>query len=136
MSTPRIYLREWRKYRDFTQEQVVDRLIAMEDPDIPRTTASLSRLENGKQPYSQRVLEALAYVYGTEPANLIGVNPFKEGKVYDLLAHMSEPQRERALAMLEAMSAADARMDGAPEPTPAPATKRAAPAKKRTRKSA
>lgn len=42
---------------------------------MPQTGASLSRLENGKQHYSQRVLEALGAVYNTEPWELIGRSP-------------------------------------------------------------
>ena len=75
MSDSRIYLREWRKKKGLTQDQVVARLELHEDPLLPRTNASLSRLENGKQPYSQRVLEALADVYGCEAWELIGRDP-------------------------------------------------------------
>lgn len=53
------YFKEWRKHRGYTQDQVVDRLAELDDPNLPATGASLSRLENGKQPYSQRIVEAL-----------------------------------------------------------------------------
>ena len=69
------YLKQWRKWRNFTQDQVVDRLAALDDPHIPQTSASLSRLENSKQSYTQRSLEALAEVYQCEPGELFGLPP-------------------------------------------------------------
>lgn len=97
------YFKQWRKYRELTQDQVVDRLAMMDDPLIPQTNASLSRLENGKQPYTQRSLEALADVYQCEPDELLGRDPFKEGQVIDLLATLDERQRRQALAVIDAI---------------------------------
>lgn len=97
------YLKEWRKHRHLTQDQVVDRLAAFEDPLMPQTSASLSRLENGKQPYGQRILEALADIYQCEPDHLIGRDPTKEGEVIDLWARLTEQQRRQARAVIEAL---------------------------------
>lgn len=97
------YFKQWRKHRGLTQEQVIDRLAAMDDPLIPQTTASLSRLENGKQPYTQRSLEALAEVYQCEPDQLLGRDPTKEGEVIDLVAQLTERQRRQALAVIDAI---------------------------------
>lgn len=97
------YLKEWRKYRHLTQEQVVDRLAALDDPMIPQTAASLSRLENGKQPYTQRSLEALADIYQCAPGDLLERNPEKAGEVVDLLSSWPMPDRDRAFAVLKAM---------------------------------
>jgi transcriptional regulator with XRE-family HTH domain len=97
------YFKKWRKHRDLTQEQVVDRLAAMDDPLIPQTTASLSRLENGKQTYTQRILEALAEVYQCEPDHLLGRDPTKEGEVIDLWAQLNERQQRQALAVIDAI---------------------------------
>ena len=98
------YLKEWRRKRGFTQEQVVNRLVALDDPNLPSTAASLSRLENGKQPYSERVLEALAFIYSTEPEHLIGRNPFKEGDVFDFVARLDERQRQQVMAFMLAIT--------------------------------
>lgn len=68
------FFKEWRKLRGFTQEQVLAALDQIEG-DMPRTGASLSRLENGKQPYSQEILEALAVVYNATPGKLLDLNP-------------------------------------------------------------
>ena len=40
------YFKEWRKFRQLTQEQVLGRLNALDDPELPGTAASLSRIEN------------------------------------------------------------------------------------------
>lgn len=97
------YLKEWRKHRALTQEQVVDRLSAFDDPLLPSTAASLSRLENGKQPYGQRILEALAEIYQCEPDHLIGRNPEKAGEVIDLWQRLTDSQRIQARAVIEAL---------------------------------
>jgi transcriptional regulator with XRE-family HTH domain len=105
------YFKEWRKERDLTLDQVADRLAVMEDPLIPKTPASLSRLENGKQPYTQRSLEALAFIYGIEPYELIGVNPREADQVQQavgMLNGMDEVAKRRALKLLEALDAAEA----------------------------
>lgn len=46
MEKRRIYFKEWRKHRELTQKQVVDRLSMHDDELLPKTEASLSRLEN------------------------------------------------------------------------------------------
>jgi transcriptional regulator with XRE-family HTH domain len=97
------YFKEWRKYRHLTQDQVVDRLASLDDPLIPQTTASLSRLENGKQLYTQRIVEALAEVYQCEPDHLIGRNPEMAGEVIDLWGRLSEQQRRQAMAVIDAL---------------------------------
>lgn len=112
MAERRIYLREWRLHRGFTQRQVIDRLEAVNDPLIPTTEASLSRIETGKQIYNQRILEALADIYDTEPENLIARNPGKEGELIDFLRPFGERKLKQMLAVLRAM---DDRDDKAPD---------------------
>lgn len=104
MANHKTYLREWRRFRGLTQDQVVDRLAMLDDPHIPGTAASLSRLENGKQPYSQRSLEALAEVYDCEPDQLLGHDPFKEGRVIDFMRHLDSAQQAQAIAILKALA--------------------------------
>jgi transcriptional regulator with XRE-family HTH domain len=97
------YFKEWRKHRHLTQEDVINRLAAFDDPLLPQTGASLSRIENGKQIYTQRTWEALAEVYACEPHELLGRNPTKEGLVIDLLARLSESQARQVRVMIEAL---------------------------------
>jgi transcriptional regulator with XRE-family HTH domain len=104
------YLKEWRKHRDLTQEQVVDRLAAMDDPLIPQTSASLSRLENGKQPYTQRSLEALAEVYQCDPGELFELPPREPvaipadaENVVNIWDTLTKRQQRQALAVIDAI---------------------------------
>ncbi|WP_159108093.1 helix-turn-helix domain-containing protein [Novosphingobium sp. MBES04] len=105
MADKRIYLKQWRKFAHKTQAQVVAALEGMDDPNLPTTEASLSRLENGKQPYSERVLLALAEIYGCEPWELIGRDPTKEGQVIDMVRHLDEIEQARVIAYIEGMRA-------------------------------
>lgn len=98
------YFKEWRKFRQLTQEKVLERLAALEDPELPTTAASLSRIENKKQSIHPRIIGALAEVYDIEEDHLLGRNPFKEGAVIDFFAHMPRPEQDRALAILRAVN--------------------------------
>ncbi len=108
----RTYLKEWRKFRHLTQAQTISRIMELagdmveDDPAlrVPKTEASLSRIENGKQPYTQAVLEVLAEVYQTQPDYLIARNPTKEGKVLSILDKLSPEQYRQAEAVLEALA--------------------------------
>lgn len=63
----RTYFKQWRVHRGLSQEQLADRL----GTSVP----SISRIENGTQPYTQDVLEALAEALGTDPASLLMRDP-------------------------------------------------------------
>jgi len=63
----RTFFKEWRVHRGLSQEQLADRL--------ETSVASISRIENGTQPYTQDVLEALADALNTDPASLLMRNP-------------------------------------------------------------
>jgi transcriptional regulator with XRE-family HTH domain len=109
------YFKEWRKERGFTQERVLELLAEFADPQVPQTGASLSRLENHHQIYTQRSLEALAKVYGIEPGEMFILPPAKDeepepepapaddGEVVDLLKVLTGRQRRLALRLLETL---------------------------------
>jgi transcriptional regulator with XRE-family HTH domain len=63
------FLREWRVYRDLTQEHVAELM------GTSKTT--ISKIETGRQPYTQDTLEALARIYGSTPGHLIDTDPRK-----------------------------------------------------------
>lgn len=88
-----------------TQDQVVDQLVSLEDNNLPQTAASLSRLENGKQPYAQPILEALANIYKVDPSDLLKNNPEKEGEIVDLLHVLDDRQRQQAMAIIRTLAA-------------------------------
>jgi transcriptional regulator with XRE-family HTH domain len=63
----RIFIREWRKHRGLTLEQLADR--------IGTTHASLCRIERGRQPHTQGLFEAIAEALRVEPADLLTRDP-------------------------------------------------------------
>lgn len=92
----RTFFREWREYRDRKQGEVA----ALIDID----PGTLSRLEHGKTPYDQDILEKLALVYGCEPEDLISVNPNHTtamAEVVKALRDADESTRLKALSILE-----------------------------------
>lgn len=92
----RTYLKEWRDFRDRKQNEVADLL------EIAPST--LSRLEAGKTPYDQDILERLALVYGCDPEDLISVNPYHAGEFASVLKALREADtdtRAKAISILE-----------------------------------
>lgn len=61
------YLREWRKYRGMTQEQLAEA--------IDSAKPTISRMENRQIPYNQPFLEACATVLECSPAELLSYPP-------------------------------------------------------------
>lgn len=82
----RTFIRKWREHRGLSQDRLIERLGA--DPDEPDqpflTKASLSRIENGKQPYSQRILERLAEALNCDPADLLMRDPSQKDAPWDV----------------------------------------------------
>lgn len=83
---PRHFIRQWRKHRGLTQEQLAQRV------DV--VVSSISQLETGKQGYSQSMLENLASALACEPWDLLNVDPSKEGEVVDLTRLLREASPE------------------------------------------
>lgn len=72
----RTFIRAWREYRNLTQDQLAER-VGISKPQ-------LSRIENGLQPYSQDLLEALAEHLQTDPASLLMRDPDDEDAIWSL----------------------------------------------------
>lgn len=92
----RTYIREWRDYREKQQDAVAAEL------DISAST--LSRLETGKSPYDQDVIERLAIIYRCDPEDLISINPLQPDPprlIYDRLKAAPLEIQKRALEILE-----------------------------------
>lgn len=111
---PKHYLREWRKHRGFksigaaierAHELLSDRVIAEgEEGDMKRlglSQSNISRVESGKIPYNQDLLEILAEVYGTDPASLIIRNPADPEGIWSIYDNIPEAQRATALKVLQ-----------------------------------
>ena len=91
-------LRVWRKHRDLTQEQLAER--------VDTSEASISRLENGRQPYTQALLEALANALRCEPGDIIARKPGEPtDEVQRILERMGDEERGRVLRVVRAMAA-------------------------------
>lgn len=112
------FLKQWRKYRQLTLEQVAERLAFLDDPGVPTTAASISRLEAGKQGYTERSLEALASIYECEASDLIGMDPFERDELDEAMRQFSRANdfnRARAARILQALAADAAGENEAPE---------------------
>lgn len=82
------FIREWRKFRELTQEAVADRM------GIAATT--FGRVERGVVPYDQDFLEVAADALRCDPWDLLHRDPHKEGEVIDLMRTMDEERRKQA----------------------------------------
>lgn len=92
------FLREWRKYRELSQEEVAEKL------EIDRTT--ISRVERGETPYDQDILERLALIYLCDPEDLLSINPMKPDQprlVYSKLRAASPDMQRRAAEIIDAL---------------------------------
>jgi transcriptional regulator with XRE-family HTH domain len=79
------FIRAWRRLRGLTLVQMQDQLEALHGIEI--SEGQLSRIENGKSPYAQDLLEAIADILQTEPATLIMRDPARTEfwSIYDTL---------------------------------------------------
>lgn len=92
---PHHFIRQWRKRRGLTLEQLAERLHT--------THATLSRIETGKMPYSQTLLERLAEELGTTPANLIARDPEGPEELWDLFEQLTGPERRQGVELLKVL---------------------------------
>lgn len=61
---------------------------------------NLSRIETGKTPYNQSLLEILAEVYGTDVPSLIMRDPSDPEGIWSIYDQIPAPQRQTALKVL------------------------------------
>jgi transcriptional regulator with XRE-family HTH domain len=96
------YIRAWREYRGLSLGKLALRL-EQEPGKTFLTTASLSRIERGLQPYTQETLEALAEALNVEPWDLLHHDPNKEGDLVDLCADLPDSIQQQARAVIMAL---------------------------------
>lgn len=82
------FICEWREYRGLTQDQLSG-LLGM-------SKASLSRLENGKQSYTQDFLEACAVALSTDPASLLTRDPTDPEAPWSIWETLKPAERKKA----------------------------------------
>lgn len=90
-----IYFREWRQYRELTQEQAAERL--------HMDQSTLSRIERGIVPYDRDFLAVAAFAYMCEPADLLIRNPLQRDAVWSIMDNLrkatpAEQEQLRAIA--------------------------------------
>lgn len=95
-------MREWREHRHLTLDQVVARLDVLAE-NLQITKASLSRIERGLQAYRQPLLEALAEIYGCEPADMLMRDPSQDQMVWSLWDRLGEAERRQTLRFMQAI---------------------------------
>lgn len=95
------FIRQWREKRGISLRKLSARLEVELDGDPLVSYASLSRIENGKQPFSEPVLNAIADALDVTRSMLLEMDPKKEGRVLDILNKMTPADREQAIRMLE-----------------------------------
>jgi transcriptional regulator with XRE-family HTH domain len=72
----RHYIKEWRKFRGLTQEQLAER--------VGIDKSYLSKIENGKKRYDQPFLEAAAEALRCEPGDLIVRDPLDPEGIWSI----------------------------------------------------
>lgn len=103
---PGHYLRAWRESLDLSLENVAARIVelsadrALANPEgrpLRMTHATLSRIERGKLPYNQHLLEVLAEIYKTDPASLLMRDPSSADAIWSIWSQLSAPQKTQVI---------------------------------------
>lgn len=89
------FIREWRAFRGLTLEQLAER--------IGVTHATLSRIERGRQPYNQPLLEALAEGLMTDTASLLIRDPKDPTGIWTIWDRANQGQRRQIVEIAETL---------------------------------
>lgn len=100
----RIFVRQWRKHRGYSLEQVAERLHI--------SKGALSRIERGERPYTQDFLEAVAEILSTDPASLLMRDPTDPDGIWSIWDEVPEMERGQALKVLAAFRRTDRKASG------------------------
>lgn len=94
----RTFIREWREYRNLSQEALGERL--------GTSGGSISRIESGAQPYTQDTLEALAEALMTDPASLIMRNPNDHDAIWSIWEKAKTADRQKIIEIAKTITKA------------------------------
>lgn len=89
------HIREWRKHRGLTQEQLAER--------IGITRSYLTKIERGDRRYDQPFLEAAADALRCEPADLIMRDPSQPVSIWTIWEQLQPSERIQAEAIIRAL---------------------------------
>lgn len=106
MAKPPHYIKEWIDHRGLSYRRLAQRMESEPGEELI-SFASVGRIANGKQPYSEETLYALAQALDAEPWQLLNVNPLVEGDVIDLMAYyrsLTPDQKAQAIKVLKALT--------------------------------
>lgn len=92
MSHTKHYIRQWRKFRGMTQEQLSER--------VGVVRAQLSKIETGVRKYDQEFLERAAVALDCEITDLVGRDPTQPLSIASIWDQVPEEQRDQARAVL------------------------------------
>lgn len=96
LKKPGHYLREWREFREMTQEQ----LAAAVKP--PTKASVISLLETGDRDLKNKWLERLAPALRTRKGFILDMDPLDaDTRILDLVEDMGDGDKEQALAILK-----------------------------------
>lgn len=109
-------IRNWRLFRDFKSQTELWKACM---PHGSITRPVLSKLESGLADYRQVHLETLAKVLNCSPGDLIDVNPFQFGTVFDMYKHLKPEDKEAIERIIRDRSSAT------PPPRPSSKSSRA-----------
>jgi transcriptional regulator with XRE-family HTH domain len=85
----RTFFKQWRLHRGLSQERLAERL--------ETSVASISRIESGRQPYTQDFLEALAVALQTDPASLLMRDPSDPEAIWSIWDNAKQGERKMIL---------------------------------------
>ena len=91
------YIKEWRKYRGLTQEQLAERI------GIARSY--LTKIERGTRRYDQPFLEAAADALRCEPGDIIMRDPTEQDGIWSIWDTLNPLERQQAVAVIRAIRA-------------------------------
>ena len=91
------YIKEWRKYRGLTQEQLAERI------GIARSY--LTKIERGTRRYDQPFLEAAADALRCDPGDIITRDPSEPDGIWSIWDTLSPVERQQAVAVIRAIRA-------------------------------
>jgi transcriptional regulator with XRE-family HTH domain len=89
----RHYIREWRKFRELTLERLAER--------IGMTHQNLGKIERGKVPYNQVLLELLAAELRCEPVDLIIRDPNMPNGIWTIWDQLEPAAQEQIVQIAE-----------------------------------
>lgn len=89
----RHFLRQWRKFRGYTLEQAAER--------VGMSHQNLGKIERGKVPYNETLLDLLADIYRTDKGSLIMRDPSLKDGFWSIYDQLAPPERERLVVRFE-----------------------------------